>query len=48
MLNLDEAAKESGLSKSAVWRAVKVYSWFTEGFDTPVLEEAKVLLDQLA
>jgi predicted ATPase len=25
-----------------------VYAWFTEGFDTPVLKEAKVLLGELA
>jgi hypothetical protein len=25
-----------------------VYGWFTEGFDTPVLKEAKALLDTLA
>jgi predicted ATPase len=24
------------------------YGWFTEGFDTPVLQEAKALLDELA
>jgi hypothetical protein len=24
-----------------------VYGWFTEGFDTPVLKEAKSLLDEL-
>jgi hypothetical protein len=24
------------------------YGWFTEGFDTPVLRNAKALLDQLA
>jgi predicted ATPase len=24
-----------------------VYGWFTEGFDTPVLKDAKALLDQL-
>jgi predicted ATPase len=24
-----------------------VYNWFTEGFDTPVLQEAKALLEQL-
>jgi len=24
-----------------------VYGWFTEGFDTPDLKEAKALLDQL-
>src|SRR5689334_14883282 len=26
---------------------VPVYGWFTEGFDTPVLKEAKALLDEL-
>jgi hypothetical protein len=26
----------------------RIYSWFTEGFDTPVLQDAKALLDQLA
>jgi hypothetical protein len=25
-----------------------IYGWFTEGFDTPVLQNAKALLDQLA
>ena len=25
-----------------------IYSWFTEGFDAPVLKDAKVLLDELA
>jgi len=25
-----------------------IYSWFTEGFDTPDLKEAKALLDELA
>jgi predicted ATPase len=25
-----------------------IYNWFAEGFDTPVLQDAKALLDQLA
>lgn len=25
-----------------------VYDWFTEGFDTPLLEDAKALLEELA
>jgi hypothetical protein len=25
-----------------------VYDWFTEGFGTPVLQEAKALLEELA
>jgi hypothetical protein len=24
-----------------------IHGWFTEGFDTPVLQDAKALLDQL-
>jgi hypothetical protein len=24
-----------------------IYGWFTEGFDTPVLQQAKALLDEL-
>ena len=24
-----------------------IYNWFTEGFDTPVLKQAKALLDEL-
>jgi len=26
----------------------EIYNWFTEGFDTPDLKDAKELLDQLA
>ena len=29
-------------------RDLSVYGWFTEDFDTPVLKDAKSLLDQLA
>jgi len=25
-----------------------IYGWFTEGFDTPILQDAKALLDELA
>jgi predicted ATPase len=25
-----------------------IYGWFTEGFDTPILKDAKALLDELA
>ena len=25
----------------------EIYGWFTEGFDTPALSEAKALLDEL-
>jgi hypothetical protein len=26
----------------------EIYDWFTEGFDTPDLQEAKALLEELA
>jgi hypothetical protein len=29
-------------------RIAPVYGWFTEGFDTPDLKEAKALLEELA
>jgi hypothetical protein len=29
-------------------RLTEVYNWFTEGFDTVDLKEAKVLLDELS
>jgi len=28
--------------------SAKIYGWFTEGFDTPDLKEAKKLLDEFA
>ena len=49
----------AAMSMARLWRAqgkgaeardllVPVYGWFTEGFDTPDLKEAKGLLDELA
>jgi hypothetical protein len=49
--------KQTGLAR--LWRdqgkraeardlLAPVYNWFTEGFDTPVLQDAKLLLDQLS
>jgi hypothetical protein len=28
-------------------RSLQIYGWFTEGFDTPDLKEAKALLEEL-
>jgi predicted ATPase len=36
-----------GRSVEAVWLLRPVYAWFTEGFDTRDLIEAKALLDEL-
>jgi predicted ATPase len=49
----------AGTSLARLWRdqgkrteardlLATIYGWFTEGFDTPVLKEAKALLDDLA
>jgi len=29
------------------WPAAEIYGWFTEGFDTPDLKDAKTLLEEL-
>ena len=36
-----------GLARDARDLLAPVYGWFTEGFDTPDLKEAKALLDAL-
>src|SRR5262249_36496988 len=40
--------QEQGKRDAAHGLLVPIYGWFTEGFDTPLLKEAKVLLDTLA
>jgi len=37
-----------GKKKEAQSKLGKIYSWFTEGFDTPDLKQAKALLDELS
>ena len=37
---------KQGKRKEACERIAPLYGWFTEGFDTPDLEDAKALLDQ--
>ena len=39
--------KEQGKKTQARKMLAEVYDWFTEGFDTPDLIEAKTLLDEL-
>jgi class 3 adenylate cyclase/predicted ATPase len=45
--DLTRAMAERGEQQQAADRLAAVYAGFTEGFDTPDLKEAKVLLDQL-
>ena len=40
--------RDQGKRKEARELLVPVYGWFTEGFDTVDLKEAKTLLDELA
>jgi predicted ATPase len=40
--------REQGKRDAARDLLAPIYGWFTEGFDTPVLKEAKALLDELA
>jgi class 3 adenylate cyclase/predicted ATPase len=39
--------RERGKRDAACDLLAPIYGWFTEGFDTPVLKEAKALLDEL-
>jgi predicted ATPase len=40
--------RDQGKSQQARELLAPVYGWFTEGFDTLDLKEAKALLDELA
>ena len=40
--------RDQGRHKEARDLLAPVYGWFTEGFNTPDLKEAKALLDELA
>jgi predicted ATPase len=40
--------QQQGKRAEAHQLVAEIYSWFTEGFDTPDLREAKTLLDELA
>jgi predicted ATPase len=39
--------REQGRSSAARDLLAPIYGWFTEGFDTPDLKEAKALLEEL-
>ena len=40
--------RDTGRRDEASTMLAEIYNWFTEGFDTPDLKEAKALLDELA
>jgi predicted ATPase len=47
-MSLARLWRQQGKKKEAHQMLAKIYGWFTEGFDTKDLQEAKALLDSLA
>ena len=47
-LSLSRLWQQQGKRDAARQLLADVYGWFTEGFDTPDLQDAKALLDALA
>jgi len=40
--------QEQGKREEARQMLTEIYGWFTEGFDTPDLKEARALLEELS
>lgn len=47
VLSLSRLWQQQGKPKDARHLLADIYDWFTEGFDTPDLKEAKALLEEL-
>ncbi len=47
-MSLARLFRKQGKSVEARQRLADIYGWFTEGFDTLDLQEAKALLEELA
>src|SRR5262249_27843667 len=47
-IRLARLRRDQGKRREARDLLAPVYGWFTEGFGTPVLQEAKALLEELA
>jgi predicted ATPase len=47
VMSLSRLWQQQGKKEEAQQMLAEIYSWFTEGFDTKDLQEAKVLLDEL-
>jgi predicted ATPase len=47
-MSLSRLWHQQGKQKEAHDLLAEVYAWFTEGFDTADLQEAKALLEELA
>jgi predicted ATPase len=47
-MSLSRLWQQHGKKDEARKLPAEIYGWFTEGFDTKDLQEAKVLLDELS
>jgi predicted ATPase len=47
-MSLARLLRDTGQRDEARTMLAEIYSWFTEGFDTADLKEAKALLDELS
>ena len=47
-MSLSRLWQQRGKQEEAQQLLAEIYGWFTEGFDTADLKEAKVLLEELA
>ena len=47
-MSLSRLWRQQGKRKEAHALLAEVYAWFTEGFDTADLQEARALLEELA
>ena len=48
VMSLSRLWQQQGKKTEAHKMLVEIYSWFTEGFDTKDLQEAKVVLEELS
>ena len=48
MINLSRLWQQQGKKAEARQLLAEVYNWFTEGFETKDLQEAKALLQELS
>ncbi len=47
-MSLSQLWQQQGKKKKARQMLAEIYGWFTEGFDTADLQEARALLEKLA
>ena len=47
-MSLSRLWQQQGKQKDAHQMLAEIYGWFTEGFDTADLQEAKALLEELS